>query len=278
MKGKIYSINSGKYYIRDKQNIEHILPAEGVFRHKEITPLVGDNVEFIEGQYINKIEERKNEFIRPKVANIDHIIVVMSSKNPDFQSYLVDKYLAFIESKNIEPIIFITKYDLEKSQWAEEYKKLGYKVCEIDYTTDKWVKNIQEIFKNKTCVFMGQSGVGKTTIINKITNNNFATQEIAKNAQRGKHTTRIVQIIPVFEGEIIDTPGFSSLDLKMTKAELATSFKQFRELAKQCKFKTCYHENEPENYCNIKMHVKDKTIPSFRYNNYLKLLKEVKDE
>lgn len=279
MKGKIYSINSGIYSIKDENKNFHNLPALGIFRHKNIAPLVGDNVEFEIDRYITKIYERKNEFIRPKVANIDHIIIVMSLHEPEFQSFLVDKYMALIESANIEPILFITKTDLGANKYKNEYENLGYKVYELSYKTDEWVNNIKELFTNKTNVLMGQSGVGKTTLVNKITGSNFAVQSISKFANRGKHTTRIVQIVNVFDnGELIDTPGFSSLDINLSKQQLAYSYKQFKELGKFCKFKTCFHYNEPESFCNIKQAVRSNIIPQFRYNNYLKLLQEVENE
>lgn len=275
MRGRIYSINSGKYQIKDENEKFHLLPAAGVFRHNNITPLVGDFVEFDENGYITDIYERLNSFIRPKVANIDHIIVVMSVKEPKFQTFLVDKYLALIESKNIEPIIFITKNDLGSISYAEDYKQLGYQVYELTHNSDDWIEIIKHIFDGNTCSFMGQSGVGKTTIINKMLNLNLETKRISKNADRGQHTTRIVQIYDTFGGYLIDTPGFSSLDIKMTKLELSKSFQQFKNLSKLCKFKTCLHDNEPVEYCNIKLNV-GKEIPEFRYENYLKLLKEVK--
>ncbi|WP_029513379.1 ribosome small subunit-dependent GTPase A [Mycoplasmopsis primatum] len=280
MKGKIYSINAGIYTIKDENNLSHNLPALGVLRHQNIKPLVGDYVEFDEDKYLTKILPRKNNFVRPAVANIDYIIIVMSLKEPTFQSFLVDKYMSYIEAYNIEPILFITKTDLSAdNMYKNEYEKLGYQVYEINYKTDEWVKNIKHLFVNKTNVLMGQSGVGKTTIINKISDNNFKTQEISKFANRGKHTTRIVSIIDVFEnGQIIDTPGFSSLDINLTQTELANSFKQFRELGKYCKFKSCLHLNEPEELCNVKIAYKNKIVPEFRYKNYLKLMQEVKNE
>nr|WP_318027655.1 ribosome small subunit-dependent GTPase A [Mycoplasmopsis bovis] len=137
---------------------------------------------------------------------------------PEFQSFLVDKYMALIESANIEPILFITKTDLGTNKYKNEYENLGYKVYELSYKTDEWVNKIKELFTNKTNVLMGQSGVGKTTLVNKITGSNFAVQSISKFANRGKHTTRIVQIVNVFDnGELIDTPGFSSLDINLSK-------------------------------------------------------------
>lgn len=275
MKGRIYAANGGKYQIKGEDGKLHFLPAAGVFRHNNITPLVGDYVDFEEEKYISNIYERTNSFVRPRVSNIDHIIVVMSAKEPNFQSFLVDKYLALIESKNIEPIIFVTKSDLGQCNELEDYKKLNYQIYQINYQTVEWIEVIKHIFDHNTCSFMGQSGVGKTTIINKMLNLNLETQQISKSANRGKHTTRTVQIYDVFNGFLIDTPGFSSLDIKMTKAELSKSFSQFKELSKECKFKWCLHEKEPLNYCNVKLNV-GKLVPEFRYLNYLKLLKEAK--
>lgn len=281
MEGKIYSINAGKYYICDKADKMHILPAAGVLRHNKIKPLVGDNVIFDENKHISEILPRKNSLIRPKVANIDYVIIVMSIKEPNFSTYLVDKYMAFIEANNLTPILFLSKCDLdpnEANEYKKQYEKLGYEVYEISYKTDEWVKNIAPVFANKTNVLMGQSGVGKTTIVNKITNSDYETQSISKNANRGKHTTRIVQIVKALNGELIDTPGFSSLDIHFTKSEISRSYKQFAELAKLCKFKTCLHCNEPEDFCNVKLAIKNNLIPEFRYLNYLKILKEIKDE
>ncbi|KKB26684.1 Ribosome small subunit-stimulated GTPase EngC [Mycoplasmopsis meleagridis] len=276
MKGRIYSIIAGKFNVK-ADNKFYELNAKGSFRYNDINPLVGDYVEFDLDGFIKKIYERKNYFIRPKVANIDHIIVVMSVKNPDFQSFLVDKYLALIESKNIVPIILVTKNDLGSSNEIEMYKEMNYKIYQIDYKKDDLVELFTPIFNHNTCSFMGQSGVGKTTIINKLLNLNLETKEISKNANRGKHTTRITKIYDFKNGSLIDTPGFSSLDIQMNKNELSKSFKIFRELSKLCKFKWCLHENEPEEFCNVKLNI-GKKIPEKRYLNYLKLLKEAKNE
>lgn len=278
MQGKIYSLTGGRYHIKDVEGNMHFLPAAGVFRHKNIDPIVGDNVEFEPNKCINKVLERKNSFIRPKVANIDSIIVVMSVVEPDFQPYLVDKYLAFIEANNIEPILFITKVDLALSEWKDKYISMGYKVFNIDYQNANLKSMLSPIFKNKVISLMGQSGVGKTTFINAVAGTHFETQAISKFANRGRHTTRVVQIIQTLGGELIDTPGFSSFDIKLSKIRLAQSFNQFKELSKMCKFKSCLHINEPEEWCNIKLSLKSGVIPEFRYKNYLKMMKEAKDE
>ena len=284
MLGKIYSIVSGKYHIKCKEDDSlNILPALGVFRHKEITPLVGDYVEFIENEYLTEILPRKNELLRPKVANIDQGIIIMSIEEPKFSSYLIDKYLAILEFNNIKPIIIISKVDLNQKQnliWKKLYKNLNYEVYDIqNQKIDKifWKK----IFANQTSVLIGQSGVGKTTFLNKLGNYKFKTNEISYALNRGKHTTRVVQINTLLDGEIIDTPGFSSVDLnmfEMTKINLAQSFKIFRENLAKCKYKSCLHFNEPIESCYIKKLVSENKIPKFRYDNYCKLLQEIKDK
>ncbi|WP_029906312.1 ribosome small subunit-dependent GTPase A [Mycoplasmopsis opalescens] len=278
MQGKIYSVNSGKYCIRLKSGEKITIPAAGVFRHKGIVPVVGDYVQINEQGFVASIEERKNEFIRPKVANIDNLIVVMSLKEPNFQPLLVDKYLAIIENKNIHPYLFITKSDLGEDNWFNYYTKLGYECFKLTNQNTDWIELIKPIFKNKTVALMGQSGVGKTTLTNSITGLNLETQEISKFANRGKHTTRIVQILEAFDGELIDTPGFSNIELNMDKYALANAYYSFRELAKMCKFKSCLHINEPKNYCNIILNVERGQIPKLRYENYLKLQKELENE
>lgn len=280
MKGKIYSIISGKYHIYCKEDDSlHILPALGVFRHKEIIPLVGDQVEFIKNEYLTQVYPRKNQLVRPKVANVDQGIIVMSVLQPTFSSYLVDKYLAILETNNIEPIIIFSKTDLlqEENKWKREYEQLGYKVFEINQNQipiNQW----KDIFYQKTSVLIGQSGVGKTTFLNKLGNFNFDTAQISFALNRGKHTTRVVKIVPFLGGEIIDTPGFSSIDLKMyeiCKQDLAKSFKIFKQASSECSFTSCLHFKEPEHLCYVKQQVKENKIPEFRYLNYLKMLKEI---
>lgn len=277
MKGKIYSIVSGIYEIKNSDNSTVLIPGSGKLRFNNLIPLVGDYVEH-DNKMILNILERRNNFIRPKVANIDQVIIVMSLKEPEFSSFLMDKFLSIIEFKEIKPILFFTKSDLVNDfYWYEQYQKCGYEVYLLNNNSNSNLSEIKQIFKNKTNVFLGQTGVGKTTTINRLSNNNFQTQQISKALGRGKHTTRVVKIIEFNDGELIDTPGFSSLDLDINSLELAQSFDTFKKYFPDCKYRSCLHINENVNDCEIKKQI-DISIPKWRYENYLKLSKETKKE
>ncbi|WP_416754705.1 ribosome small subunit-dependent GTPase A [Mycoplasma sp. 654] len=277
MQYKVIKIVSGIYTVSNGfQRLE--IPAAGKLRYLEQSPVVGDDVIVTNG-IITEILPQKNSFIRPKVANIDQMIVFMSIEHPKFQPFLVDKYFAIIESKNIVPILFITKTDLNleyATEIANLYRGMQYRVELIDNNNpDNYLPNLENLFNGKYSVFMGQSGVGKTTTLNAIGEHNFLTQEISKALGRGKHTTRVVSIIDFKDGYLIDTPGFSSLALDINKEELAKSFKVFRELGAYCKFRNCLHFNESLQDCAIKQQVRSELIPQIRYNNYIKLLEEL---
>ncbi|MHA3801717.1 ribosome small subunit-dependent GTPase A [Mycoplasma sp. VS30B] len=277
MEYKVTKIVSGIYTVQNEHDTLEI-PAAGRLRYLEQSPVVGDNV-IVSNGTITEILPQKNSFIRPKVANIDQMIVFMSIEQPKFQPFLVDKYFAIIENKNIVPVLFITKTDLNPSyaeEIAELYRGMQYRVELIDNKNpDNYINNLNGLFSKKYSVFMGQSGVGKTTTLNALGEHNFLTQEISKALGRGKHTTRVVSIINFNDGYLIDTPGFSSLSLDMDKEELAKSFKTFKELSKMCKFRNCLHLNESIDNCAIKQQVGTKLIPQIRYNNYIKLLDEI---
>lgn len=277
MKGKIYSIVSGIYEIKNSDNSTVLIPGSGKLRFNNLIPLVGDYVEH-DNKMILNILERRNNFIRPKVANVDQVIIVMSLKEPEFSSFLMDKFLSIIEFKEIKPILFLTKSDLVNDfYWYEQYQKCGYEVYLINNNSNSNLSEIKQIFKNKTNVFLGQTGVGKTTTINRLSNNNFQTQQISKALGRGKHTTRVVKIIEFNDGELIDTPGFSSLDLDINSLELAQSFDLFKKHFPDCKYRSCLHINENPHDCAIKKQIAI-SIPKWRYENYLKLSKETKKE
>ncbi|WP_027121078.1 ribosome small subunit-dependent GTPase A [Mycoplasma leonicaptivi] len=282
IKYKIFSSVAGVYEIVSLENIDQKLkvPAAGKFRNLDIKPIVGDEVYYKDGM-ICEVLPRKNFFIRPKISNVDQMIIFVSVKKPNFQSYLVDKYLAIIENKLVKPIICITKTDLDLKQaqeWKLYYQNLGYIVFLLTNNDYESYNQLIPFLGNKYSVFMGQSGVGKTTSINILTNSNYKTQEISKALGRGKHTTREVSIFPLQNGFLIDTPGFSSLDLDMNDIELAKSYKIFKENSKFCKYRSCLHKNENESDCFIKQMWKNGKINDTFYKNYLKLQNELSEK
>lgn len=274
MTGKIIKIISNDYTVKLENNEIVTLKARGVFRNKKITPLVGDNVKVdVNKNVIDEILERKNELIRPPVSNIDQAIIVTSCISPDFSSNLLDKMLNIIEYNNIKPIIVITKYDLlddtkNIDDIIEYYKKIGYQVF-----INNEIDSIRKLFKGKVSILTGQTGVGKSTLINKIGDMNLETNEISKALGRGKHTTRHVELYDLFNGLIADTPGFSSLSfIDMTNEDIRDNFIEFNEYKDKCKYRDCMHINEDT--CEIKNKVEENIILKERYENYKKFIEE----
>ena len=276
MIGKIIKIISNDYTVKLDNNDIITVKARGVFRNKNITPLVGDNVKVdINKKVIDEILTRKNELIRPPVSNIDQAIIVTSCLNPDFSSNLLDKMLTIIEYNNIKPIIIITKYDLlSDTKYIDYiigyYKSIGYQVF-----INNEIDEIKKLFKNKVTILTGQTGVGKSSLINKLGNMNLKTNEISKALGRGKHTTRHVELYDLFDGLIADTPGFSSLSfIDMTKEYIRDNFIEFNSYKDKCKYRDCMHNNEDE--CEIKRKVEENIILKERYENYKKFIDEKK--
>lgn len=214
---------------------------------------------------------------RPLVSNVDKLIIVASTHIPRFSTYLIDKFLVIAYKHNIEPIICLTKIDKlsfkdksDLSKYIKYYKKLGIKV----YKNTQIKKIIKEI-KNNTVALAGQTGAGKSTLLNRMDKTlNLKTDEISIALGRGKHTTRIVELFPLFGGLIADTPGFSSLDLvSISSEEVRDSFSEFGQ---KCKYNSCMHIGEDG--CSVIKRVKNNMIGDFRYKNYLKLLEEAKEE
>ena len=276
MQGQIIKIVSNQYTIitEDKEYLQVV--AMGKLR-LGTKPVVGDIVEYelLDGQYgMQKILERKNQLRRPAIANIDQAMIVMSAVDPAFSSILVDKLIFLIEYEDIEPVIVITKMDLVKDddpvyEYIEDYRKSGYKVILSGH--DFQLDDIQDALKGKITVLTGQSGVGKSTLLNKL-DPEFAaaTQAISKALGRGKHTTRHTQLYPVGDGWLADTPGFSSLDFSWhDSAILAEKIRDFQGLP-QCRFKDCRHINEPD--CQVKKAVEEGRVSSIRYKHYLEVV------
>jgi len=275
----------GFYYVEVADAI-YECKARGVFRKNRITPLVGDNVT-ISVNYgaentIDSITERKNSLIRPPVANIDNLIIVISTVEPKPNFLVVDKLIAVAEHKGIEPIIVISKIDLKSSNEIEDvYKKTGIKVISVKSSDD--IQMIKLLMKNKINAFTGNSGVGKTTLLNKLDDSlNLSTGEISDKLGRGRHTTRQAQLFKICGGYIIDTPGFSSFDLEkieiIKKDELPYCFREFREYIGECKFTSCAHINDKG--CKICEAVEKGLISKSRHENYISMYnvaKEIKE-
>ena len=283
--GKIIKVISNFYYVKTKNGvIEGKL--KGIFRKKEIIPLVGDNV-IISLQnddiwMIEDIVDRKNFLVRPAVANVDQIVIVVSTCYPRPDFYNIDLMIAIAELLDIEILILITKVDVEKNdELYEIYSEIGYKVFKINNMDIN--KNEREevlsLMKGKMNVLAGNSGSGKTSFINAISDDlNLKTREISKKLGRGKHTTKIIEMINIKGGEIIDTPGFSSIKMEYYKNfidnKIDIFFKEFRDYIGRCKYNNCNHISETG--CKIIEMKNNREISERRYENYKKLFNEIK--
>ena len=276
MTGTIIKILSNDFTVLSN-NKTYVCKARGKFRNMKVTPLVGDIVKFDENNnYILDILKRKNSLIRPSVANIDQLIILVSLKKPDFDAYLLDKLLVLSEFNNIKPVIVLSKIDLLTDEEMDNlrpsinyYKSIGYTVIE-----NKDIEEVKKTLSGKINVFTGQSGAGKSTLLNSLDKNlNLKTDEISEALGRGKHTTRHTELLRIDDFFVADTPGFSSLDLMdMTKEDIRDNFIEFQENRHICKYKDCMHIKEDS--CEIKRMVLNEEILESRYENYLKFIKE----
>ena len=276
MDGRITKSLSDLYTVKTSKEIIDC-KARGVFRNKKITPLVGDLVTVDENKkIITDIKSRKNSLVRPPLSNIDQVFIVTSVKKPDFSSNLLDKMIAMLEYNNIKPIICFTKMDLLSKIEKKEIKKIIKYYKSLGYTViiNNELRKIRKIFKNKLTVFAGQSGEGKSTLLNRLDKNlSLKTGEISNALNRGKHTTRHVELFSLYNGLVADTPGFSSFDLKdIPKDELKKTFIEINKYGEKCEYKNCSHINEKE--CYVKEMVKNNKILKSRYDNYKRFMNE----
>lgn len=292
-KGQITKAISGFYYIKDEENKIYQTRARGVFRKDGVHPLVGDYVEFksdslTEGTLM-KVKNRRNALSRPPISNIDVGVIVMSVIEPNFSLHLLDRFLVTLEYNHIAPIIYISKLDLVNEEKKEKiayykkiYEKIGYPFLTVDVTETEDLKtDLKKMFKDyfigKLVVFIGQTGSGKSTVLNHLNPDfNLKTAKTSKALGRGKHTTRHVELFPLLGGLFADTPGYSALSFsEIMVEEIADCFPEMRDLSDECRFRGCLHQNEPN--CAIKEAVKNNEIKASRYENYLQILKEVQE-
>lgn len=281
MEGVIVKGIGGLYYV-DVNKTVYSCKARGKFRHSGLTPMIGDHVIIEVNEedgtgVINEILPRTTELIRPVVANVTQAFVVFAFRQPDLNLDLLYKFLVLCEYNNLNIVICFNKMDLvsvEHTEIGQVLEKAGYEVLYIQAKHDIGVRQLKERIKDNISVFCGPSGVGKSTLLNKfIGREAMKTGDISDKLKRGKHTTRHSELIDTEEGFLVDTPGFSSLELDfIDKEEIQYCFPEFEEYRGECKFKNCLHHKEPS--CGVKTAVEKNEIHNSRYEFYIKTLEE----
>ena len=293
MQGKIIKGIAGFYYVHVAGSGIYECKAKGAFRKQKIKPLVGDNVkidvisqEEHTGNVID-ILPRKNELIRPAVANVDQAVVIFAAAKPNPNFNLLDRFLIMMEYQHIPAVICFNKTDLidetEMENLIYAYETSGYRVLFTSAKEQDGVEKIRQILKGKTSTVAGPSGVGKSSLINLLAPQaEMETGAISEKIERGRHTTRHAQVIPVpmedgsEDTYIIDTPGFSSLSVEFYEKEtLGTLFPEFQQYEPYCRFRGCSHISEPD--CGVKEALAEGKISKIRYDDYVEIYQEVQN-
>ena len=283
--GIITGLIAGFYDVQTKSRVVRTR-ARGVFRKNKLKPTVGDYVEIqIDDQgtsYLVKVLPRKNLIGRPALANVDHVLLVISAVEPDFSLPLLDRFLTFFSWQNVAVSIYLSKSDLTKSEELADinenlayYQKIGYEIYLSQEAVSKTLP--VNIGFEQIWTLAGQSGTGKSTLINSLKEDLAQrTAAISTSLNRGKHTTRTVQLFKLGNGYLADTPGFSAIDLTPIKLnQLCDYFNEFKKASQNCKFRGCQHINEPK--CEVKQLVAEGQIKKSRYENYLLMRKEIEN-
>ncbi len=289
-KGIIVKSTGGLYTVEKEDGTREDCRAKGAFRHSKITPLAGDRVTFEHSDgkegFITEIHERRNSLIRPSVANVELLCVVVAAKNPDPDLFILDKLCAVAKNNNIEVLLVVNKDDLGDGEAISEvYTKAGFKVVPMCATNpegyEKSIEIIRNEAKNKISFFTGASGVGKSSVLNAVYPElKLETGEISKKIQRGKHTTRLTTLFKMDDSTYVgDTPGFSMLDVvgfsMLDLQSLLSSFPDIEKFALDCKYKKCTHVCEDG--CNVIAALERGDISPSRHESYKTLFNELKD-
>ena len=286
MHGTIVKGIGGFYYVRTQSGVVECR-ARGKFRSKKLSPAVGDNVVIRIGDdgtgSIESIDERKNLFVRPPVANIDALIIVASVCNPAPDLTFIDKMLVIAEKNNLDVTICFNKFDLSTenvNDLVNLYMHAGYRAVTTSTVENIGIDVIRAALPGKTTAFAGFSGVGKSSLMNSVLQRDvMQTGSVSERLRRGKHTTRHVELVEYTGGYIVDTPGFSMLTLpdEIESHELSDLFPEFSEFVPECRFRGCLHTGDSI-VCAVHRAVEDGRIAQSRYDNYLRFLKSITDK
>lgn len=286
--GRITKSLGGFYYVADQNDQGRVIEcrARGVFRKQNIKPCVGDwvSVEMTdEGKgYVVQVQPRKNSLVRPPLANLDQLVLVVSIADPAPNTFVLDQLIAIAEYQKIEPVIVITKCDLaDPEPFADIYRKAGFTVCLTRTLEHQGIEQVMQVLQGKTSAFCGNSGAGKSTLLNAIDPRlSLSTGDISQKLGRGRHTTRHVELFQLPQGGYVaDTPGFSAVDLEkfqlILKDELAGCFREMRPFEGKCRFTGCSHTKEKG--CAVLQAVADGEIAQSRHQSYVALYQAAKN-
>lgn len=282
--GIIMKALSGFYYVDDGQCIT-ACRGRGKLRHEKVTPLVGDRVIFTpfgDGSgSLDEILPRKNQFYRPAVANIDQLVIIASEATPVTDPFLIDRVVSIAEGRQCECIICINKCDLASGEnLASIYQGAGFKTIRVSAETGEGIQLLKEVISGKVSAFTGNSGVGKSSILNALDPQvSIETGDVSEKLGRGRHTTRHVELFRLSFGAVVaDTPGFSSFDVDrmelMRKEQLQYSFREFAPYLENCQFQNCAHVKEKG--CAVLAALKEKKIQPTRHQSYVRLYDQAK--
>ncbi len=285
IQGRIIKGIAGFYYVHDGHDKVYECKAKGIFRNQGLKPLVGDRVsmEILSEEEglgnIGTILPRENSLIRPASANVDQALVIFAAKEPDPSLNLLDRFLVMMGIQGIPCLICFNKADLkDPEELAALYRRAGYEVCVVCAGTGEGIGQVRKLLEGKTTVMAGPSGVGKSSVMNRILPEaEAATGAVSEKLKRGRHTTRHTELFFVGRGTyLLDTPGFSSLDVTgIAPEELKLYYPEMERLEGRCRFQGCVHGKEPD--CAVKEAVENGTISRERYENYLLLYEELKN-